>query len=254
MKRIVNLSGGANSWLTAQRVKEQHGTDDLVLLFADTMIEDEDLHRFLADVSESIGVPITRIADGRDPWEVFFTHRMMGNSRIDLCSRILKRELLDRWHEDHCDPFDTTIYVGISWDESHRLLAIRDRLAPWRVESPLCEWPYLTKPQVLAACREAGIVPPRLYEMGFPHNNCGGFCVKAGQAQFLTLLRMMPERYRYHEEKEQEFRAFIGKDVSIMRDRTGGETKPLTLRAFRERIEAGGQCDLFDWGGCGCGV
>lgn len=254
-QHVVNLSGGLNSWLTAVRVKEAHGTDGLTLLFADTLIEDEDLYRFLDDVAAHVGVPITRIADGRTPWDVFRDVRMMGNSRLDPCSRMLKRELLNRWHEEHCDPGETTIYVGISWDESHRLDAIRARLAPWRIEAPLCEAPYITKPQILAECREAGIRPPRLYELGFPHNNCGGFCVKAGQAQFATLLRQMPGRYAFHEEKEEEFRSYLGRDdVAIMRDRRGGETKPLTMREFRERIEAGQQCDMFDWGGCGCGV
>jgi hypothetical protein len=90
--------------------------------------------------------------------------------------------------------------------------------------------------------------------MGFAHNNCGGFCVKAGQAHFVTLFKAMPERYAYHERKEQEIRALLG-DVSILRDRRGdGETKPLTLQALRERYEAGGQIDMFDIGGCGCFV
>ncbi len=29
-----------------------------------------------------------------------------------------------------------------------------------------------------------GIEPPRLYKMGFKHNNCGGACVKAGISQW----------------------------------------------------------------------
>lgn len=45
----------------------------------------------------------------------------------------------------------------------------------------------------------------------------------------------------------------VGKDVSILRDRTGGTTKPLTLAALRQRIEEQpDQLDLFDEGGCGC--
>ena len=68
------------------------------------------------------------------------------------------------------------------------------------------------------------------------------------------LLRTMPERYRYHEGKEQEIRDTLG-DVSIMADRSGdGVKKPLTMRMFRERIEAGAQIDMFEIGGCGCFV
>ena len=63
---------------------------------------------------------------------------------------------------------------------------------------------------------------------------------------------MLPDVYRRHEAEEEKLRHRLGKDVAILRDRRGGKTRPLPMREFRERIEAGGQCDLFDWGGCGC--
>jgi len=92
---------------------------------------------------------------------------------------------------------------------------------------------------------------PRLYKWA-EHNNCGGFCVKAGQAHFARLLHNMPERYAYHESEEQVFRTRTGKDVAIMRDRSGGDTKPLTMKAFRESIQNGGLFDQDDEGGCNC--
>ena len=50
-------------------------------------------------------------------------------------------------------------------------------------------------------------------------------------------------------------RAELGKDVSILRDRTDGTLKPLTLRAFRERIERQpSMFDADDWGACGCDI
>ena len=45
----------------------------------------------------------------------------------------------------------------------------------------------------------------------------------------------------------------IGKDVSILKDRRGGTTKPMTLAEFEKRIETG-DYDQHEWGGCGCGV
>ena len=72
-----------------------------------------------------------------------------------------------------------------------------------------------------------------------------------GQGQWAHLLAVMPERYAWHEEQEELTRQHIGSDVSILRDRRGGSTKPLTLRQLRERIEAGKapQDDLFS---CTC--
>lgn len=256
MKYIVQFSGGVGSWAAAKRIAQRHGTENMVLLFADTLIEDPDLYRFLNEAAANIGVPITRLADGRTPWQLFRDERFLGNTRVDLCSRVLKRELLNGWVKDNCDPGDTTMVFGIDWSEEHRIARTRERLAPWLVEAPMCEAPYLLKPQMLELLKAEGIEPPRLYGLGFPHNNCGGFCVKAGQAHFKRLLEVMPEQYAYHEGQEAEFQEFIGKPVTILKDRRGGETKPISLREFRERLEAGqtGQLDLFDWGGCGCAL
>lgn len=254
IKHLVMFSGGVCSWATAKRVIERHGKDGVVLLFADTKMEDEDLYRFLDQAAENVGAPLVKIADGRTPWEVMRDERMIANSAHDPCSRVLKRELLDRWRKEHGNAEDTTVYLGLDWTEQHRLERVRARFAPWRVEAPMTEPPYYTKRQMLTWLRCEGLVPPRLYEMGFPHNNCGGFCVKAGQAQFALLLRTMPERYRWHEEQERKLREIVG-DHTILRNRKqGASTTRLTLKEFRERIEEQGDFDKNEWGGCGCAI
>jgi len=193
-----------------------------------------------------------RLSDGRDIWQVFRDKRYLGNTRIDPCSRILKRELMDRWYEQNADPATAVIHLGYDWSEEHRLERSRKAMAPWRVEAPLADPPYLNPQQMRAEVRSDGIEPPRLYAMGFQHNNCGGACVKAGQASWRLLLEHLPDRYAYHEQQEQDFRDWIGKDVSILRDRAGGTTKTMTLREFRERVEAGKKTDQLDWGACSC--
>lgn len=253
MKHVIMFSGGIGSWAAAKRVAQTHGIENLTLLFADTRAEDEDLYRFIDEAARNVGAPLTIIADGRTPWEVMSDERIIGNSRIDPCSKILKRKLLDRWRDEHCDPEDTVVYIGIDWTEVNRLNTTRSRTHPWRYEAPMCEPPYLTKPQMLGLAINEGIRPPRLYAMGFAHNNCGGVCIKAGQAQWALLWRTFPERYRKLEDWEEQMRARVG-DHSILRDRRGGTSKPLTLRAFRARLEAQQEFDANDWGGCGCAL
>ena len=150
----MQFSGGVGSWAAAKRVAEYHGTDGLVLLFADTLIEDEDLYRFLDEAAADIGVPVTRIADGRDPWQVFRDERMIGNSRVDPCSKHLKRRLLRRHLDEHYDPADTVIYLGIDWTEEHRLARAAPRWEPYPVEAPMCEPPYAHKGALLAHSRQ----------------------------------------------------------------------------------------------------
>lgn len=252
IKHVVMFSGGAGSWYTAKRVAEAHGTEELYLLFADTLMEDEDLYRFLDEAAENVGGELIKLIEGRDPWEVFFDVRFLGNTRIDPCSRILKRQFLRKYLEDNFDPERTVVYLGIDWTEEHRFVKAQKYWEPWITSAPLCGPPFVMKDEVLALMRDEGIEPPRLYEMGFPHNNCGGFCIKAGQAHFKLLLQKMPERYAFHEAQEQRLRNYLGKDVAILRDRRGGQTRPMTLREFRERVMANGEIDEFEWGGCAC--
>ena len=254
-RHVVMFSGGLGSWAAAKRVAAAHGTDALALLFTDTRMEDADLYRFIHQAAANVGVPLTTVVDGRTPWDVYFAERFLGNSRIDPCSKILKRQAADAWLTAHCDPAETVCYVGIDWTEVHRFerLVARKALQGWTYQAPLCDRPYLTRRDVFAWLEQEGIARPRLYDLGFTHNNCGGFCCKAGQGHFAKLLATLPERYAYHEAKEQEIRDFLGKDVSMLKDTTGTEPRPLTLRMLRERIEAQPeQIDLFEIGGCGC--
>ncbi len=253
MKHIVMWSGGITSWATAQHVVAEHGAASTTLLFADTLIEDEDLYAFNEQAAAQLGLPITRVADGRDPWQVFEDKRWLGNTRIAQCSHALKQEPCRRWLADNTDPADTILYVGIDWTETERLPAIARGWAPWTVDAPLTRPPFRHKGQLRAEARAAGLVDPRLYRLGFAHNNCGGGCVKGGQAQWARLLTVFPDRYARAEAAEQKMRRLLGKDVSILRDRQGGLTKPLTLAALRQRIaDQPDQLDLFDEGGCGC--
>ncbi len=251
-KHVVMYSGGLTSFATAKQVIKAEGPENVKLLFADVKIEDWDLYRFLGETAGHLGADIEVIADGRNPWEVFRDERFIGNTRADPCSKILKRELMRKWVETRFTPADVIVYLGIDWTETNRQETIRSRWAPYETRFPLCDPPYMTQKQIMADLEEMFIKVPRLYAMGFPHNNCGGFCVKAGQAQFKLLLETMPERYAWHEQQEENLRTMLGKDVAIMRDRRGGETRPLTMREFRERVKCGSQVDLLDWGGCGC--
>lgn len=254
MKRVVSFSGGTGSWATARRVADEHGTEDLTLLFADTLAEDPDLHRFLKEAAADIGVPVTRVCDGRTPHQVDVDRRWLSNQRVAQCSLELKIKPCRAWLAEHCDPHDTVLYVGIDWTEMERIPAIVTLWAPWRAETPMTEPPYADKRQVEAELRRRGIEPPLLNRLGFPHNNCGGACVRGGAAQWARVYRVFPDRYAAAEAHEEYMRSMLGKDVAMLRDRTGGTTKPLPLAVLRRRLdgEAEGLFDPYDWGGCGC--
>jgi len=255
MKHIIMYSGGIGSWAAAKRVIEQHGKDDVMLLFTDTKIEDADLYRFLRETSEKFGVELVWLADGRDPWQVFRDVKWIGNSRIAQCSHLLKQKVAREWIESNFKPDEVMLYVGIDWTEIHRLPGIKKHWAPYNIEAPMCEPPYQDKHEMFRMLRKAGVRKPRLYELGFSHNNCGGFCVRAGQAHFINLLREKRDLYLYHEAKEMEMQEYLGRtDVSILTRTVKGVEYPLTLRQLREEWDSGlrNQIDMLEIGGCGC--
>jgi len=259
VKHIVMFSGGMGSYLTAKMVVEKYGSDDVVLLFADTMMEDEDLYRFMEDAVKVLGVPLTRIADGRSVWEVFNDVKFLGNSRIDPCSRVLKRELLDKWIKKNFEPDECVIYMGIDWGEKHRYERLVERKLPYIYKAPMVEEEIMpNREQKMEILIKDGIKPPRLYGYGFAHNNCGGFCVKAGLAQFRKLYEVMPERYEWHVQMEKRHREKVPKSRPFLKKTTNGVKRYLWLEEYREEyLEKSIQPSLdeeFDWGGCGCAI
>jgi len=106
---------------------------------------------------------------------------------------------------------------------------------------------------LLRARAEYGLAPPRLYAEGFPHNNCGGFCVRAGLAQFDLLRRRFPERYEWHAAQQEELvRLVPNADRPFLRKQAGKAIRYITLREFEAMKLAEGE--QFDFGGCGCFV
>ena len=295
---VVFYSGGLGSYATAVRVIEKHGTDNLYLLFTDTLIEDNDLYRFIIETagnffnveSSKIEVLLEKVkkltntevnmgkrkveleelrilsnklipqmiwlSDGIDPWDIFFEQRFLGNSRIAQCSSILKQKMSRKYVFEHFNEQDTILYLGIDWTEEHRTKAPKKNWKPYPVEFPMCEEPLANKIDIVKKLEAIGIETPRLYTLGFEHNNCGSFCVRAGQGHFANLLETNRDLFLYHENKEQDIIKHIGKDVSILRKMRKGVRYNYTLRELRLDIEGGHkeEVDMMDIGGCGCFV
>lgn len=253
VERVVMFSGGVGSWAAAARIVDRFGPDNLMLLFSDTLIEDVDLYRFLDEAAADIGAPLVRVADGRTPWQVFHDERYLGNSRTAPCSKLLKQVPARKWMAANAP--DAIVVLGLDWTEEHRVAGAVKGWAPWTVETPLIEPPYREKSALISDLYARDIRPPALYGEGFPHNNCGGGCVRAGIAHFRLLLARRPWVYAEWEAGEAEVRGYLQANVTILRDRTKGISRPMTLRELRARLEV--QPALFvdeEWGGCGCFV
>jgi hypothetical protein len=182
---IISLSGGTGSFASAC-IAHEWGLD-YRLLFADTLIEDEDLYRLLDDI-------------GLD-----------------------EQERLER----------------AQWQWDYTPLASLLMMAGWsRQDAEHCYKRYEIK-------------RPRLYDLGFLHNNCGGFCVRAGAGAFAHLLKHFPERYAEHEEQERRALREIKGGKPMMKYVYGGVVHGLTMEQLRKEKQPE-KPDPRDWGTCGC--
>ena len=253
MKHIVSLSGGSASAVAADRVIERYGSDDVTLWFADTLWEDEELYRFLHDLEARWQKEIVVYTDGRTPLEVCEDKKLIPNSLAAPCSHELKQKPFRSYIEDLPKPL--TVHLGLSWDEQHRMAKpkeIYEEIDGVTVDFPLM-WKPLPYMSYTLTIEEWGIDPPRLYKMGFPHNNCGGRCVRQGISEWVRLWRVMPELFQEVSDWEQNQRAIGGPRANrtIQRDRQGGESTPLTLEEIKERQDTG-QLEMFPGDSFGC--
>lgn len=235
---------------------------------AETAIEDyhgnPEWRAFLAGLREAAAAllpELTWLVEGRDPWEIFRDRKFLGNSQKDPCSLYLKRSVIDAWRDRNCKPELDVFCVGISVYERHRYDALAKRQADkgWTYAAPLIDEamrdPLMADP--VYWIMRAGLTLPRLYRLGYVHNNCGGFCIKAGQAHYIDRLRTQPERFYYDAMMEAKLALYLGKPVSMLTDRRGdGKKKILTLSELAEWYESLPDAPVLDMlegeAGCGC--
>jgi hypothetical protein len=255
---IVSVSSGLGSAFAWKILCDKHGPENVTGVFTDVNGEHPDNYRFLAEVQYELGSRLVKIGnDGRTIWDVMIERRFLANTRVDLCSRILKREAFQEWLGCHVEPAGTTVYLGIDWTEIHRLDKARPHWeeAGYSLGAPLCEPPYLGKHDAEAWLATAGIRRPALYDLGFAHANCGGGCVKAGISDFRKLFFADPKWFwGWWVKGEERVRKHLGKDVAILRDRRGGVTKPLPLLVLGRELEAAPTLWEDEPDGLGCGV
>ena len=253
MRHIVSLSGGVSSAVAADRVINRYGRDAVTLWFADTSWEDEDLYRFIDDCMQRWGGELVRHADGRNPLQIGEEHNIIPNQRLAPCTFELKIEPFERYLWKTVRPI--TVYLGFNWDEEEDRI---DKRRYWRripknggkphrpngyaarFPGVYEDFPLLWKPLVWdtqAEVRSWGIDVPRLYKAGFPHNNCGGRCVKQGIGEWNRLRIQFPERFAEVRDWELAQRAKGGAraDYAICRDQSGGQVRPVTLAEIELR-------------------
>jgi hypothetical protein len=261
-KHIVSVGGGITSTLLLPlEVIKRYGAENVQLVMAMVADDETNARPLVEAVVNLTKLPIRRITPISPTggavidvppgqwalwsiWDVFNATGRMGSTLADPCSRVLKRETLKTWMLNNALKGYHVLHVGITSDEIDRMLAIRANWggSGYQVEAPLADDETLTRETAIERCKALLGFVPELYQRGNSHNNCAGFCVKAGHAEMARLLHYDRARYLQHEAAELAHQQQHEHTATIMRDRRtvagAVESTPLTLRDFRLRMEA----------------
>jgi hypothetical protein len=237
MKYVLSLSGGAASAVAADRAIARYGRENVLLWMANTSFEDADLWRFVEDCMQRwTGILFTG-CDGRTPLEIAEWKQIIPSSHIAPCSYALKIKPFRDWLAQQEKPL--TVLLELGWNEQQRMAAPRKHYEA--IEGVSVDYPLMWQPLEFRPYQEVvqawGIEPPRMYAMGFSHNNCGGRCVKQGIREWQRLAVHFPERFAEMRDWEQAQRAKGGAraNYAMLTDRRGGIKKPLTLLELEQR-------------------
>lgn len=237
---IVAVSGGkASAWCIEYALKN-FPKEKIILYFNDTKWEHKDLYRFLSDLEIYFNHKIIFDSDGRNPEELFYDKHALANNYMPFCSRILKAKRLQNFYKD-----GDIIIFGITDNEKHRakrLIELYKEIGRKQKKKCTLFFPLIidkvTKQDIDLFLLKTGIKQPLMYDLGFPHNNCSGGCVRAGKKQWKLLYEKLPEVYYDRERVEDEMREWTGKDIHFFKDET--------LKQFRKRIDNGQLSTFYD--------
>lgn len=249
MQYVVSLSGGVSSAVSADLAIKRYGREKVRLWFADTLWEDPDLHRFMADCMARWGGRLYTFEDGRTPPQVAEDKHIIPNNLIRPCTFELKIKPFGKWLIRQ--PRPVTVLLGLSWSEMHRIDKRRywhrngtkgpwKRPTGWQAKIPGVyeDFPLLWKPivyDVFDYCRnEMRIEIPYLYRIGLNNNNCGGRCFAQSITGFMILRNEIPESFAWLRDWEQKMRGKYG-DHSILKDQSGDKNTTLTLLELEKR-------------------
>jgi len=186
----VWFSCGAASAVAAKKIVEKYReTHNILIVNNPVKEEDSDNLRFMADISNWIGMPILQASNKDFPTnsivDVFDKFNFMGGVKKHVCTPLLKKEA--RYQFELKNHIDWHV-LGFTVEEKHRherfIKFERSNVIPILIDL------NLTKQDCFDIIESCNIELPRVYKMGYPNANCIG-CVKATSPTYWNHVRKM---------------------------------------------------------------
>lgn len=203
--------------------------------------EDEDNRRFLSDVQDWLGVTIEDVRNSKYPSasaeDVWDRRGGMSFPHGAPCTFHLKKEARQQWEAAN-KPNWHVLGFGAEEQDRHNMFTLTERsnVLPMLIEAGL------TRQDCYEYVVNAGLKPPRIYELGYPNANCIG-CVKATSPTYWNHVRQVhPDVFARRAEQSRMLGAKLArvKNKRIYLDELDPDARGLPIKSMRMP-----ECGLF---------
>ncbi len=166
---------------------------DLKIIYQHINDQHEDTLRFITDCEKWFGVPVERMQGKYKTVEEAVRGSGFLVSAFGAgCTRLLKRRLRIDWESQN--PGRHTYIWGFDFSENDRAQNRMGEMPEHNHEFPLVE-NGLDKSTVHGMIAEVKIKRPKMYDLGYPNNNCIG-CLKGGAGYWQKIKKNFPEVFQ----------------------------------------------------------
>ena len=185
-------------------------------IYIDIADQHKDSYRFLRDCERFTGKKITilRAVQYKNIEDCFRAFGGFRNARNGFapCTNWLKAQVRKQWELQNADK-ELTYVWGFDRKETRRAEQLVAANPQAKHEFPLIER-NLSKKNAHAMLIGMGIRRPKMYELGYPNNNCIG-CCKGGMAYWNKIRKDFPEVFEERARLEREL------GFSMLKDQNG---------------------------------
>jgi len=218
------FSGGVSSAVAIRKAIDMIDK----IIYIDIADQHPDTLRFLADCQRWYGreIEVLRHPVYQSVADVIRHRRYINGPTGAACTRVLKKEVRQRWEHCHQEPLR---YVwGLDAQEGRRVESI-ERANPGQSHLFPLVSRKIGKREAHEILRAGGIERPEMYKLGYHNNNCIG-CVKGGRGYWNKIRVDFPEVFesRAHLEREIGRSCLNGTFLDELDPAAGRMDKPIT--------------------------
>ena len=191
---ISNFSAGVTSTIATKLAIDKYGKDRVRILFFETGQHHPDNARYIKECEAWFGKSIETFHNKKyaDAFDVVEKTKYVNGPTGARCTGELKKKLRQKL-EPFLDYESQVFGFEYNKKEMNRALRFIEQYPEALAKFPLIE-ARLTKEACFNMLKDAGIKPPKMYELGYNNNNCIG-CIKGGMGYWNKIRVDFPDYF-----------------------------------------------------------